>query len=50
MNACLADRIAQHGWKELEARLAAEYREGEADARRAGRDFAAIDKEGWPEG
>jgi hypothetical protein len=49
LNVCLADWIAQHGRKELEARLAAEYRDGDADARRAGRDFAAIDKEGWPE-
>lgn len=48
LNACLADWIAQHGRKELEARLAAEYRDGEAEARRAGQDFAAVDKEGWP--
>jgi hypothetical protein len=49
LNACLADWIAQHGRKELETRLASEYREAAADARRAGRDFAAIDQEGWPE-
>lgn len=48
LNACLADWIAQHDRKQLEARLAAEYRDGEADARRVGRDFAAIDKQGWP--
>lgn len=50
LNACLHDWIAQHGRKELEARLAAEYRDSDADARRAGRDFAAVDREGWPEG
>jgi hypothetical protein len=48
LNACLADWIAQHGRKELEARLAAEYRDSDAEARQAGRDFAAIDSEGWP--
>jgi hypothetical protein len=48
LNACLADWIAQHGRKELEVRLASEYRDSDADSRRAGRDFAAIDKEGWP--
>lgn len=49
LNACLADWIAQHGRKELETRLASEYREAAEEARRAGRDFAAIDQEGWPE-
>lgn len=48
LNACLADWIAQRGRKELEARLAAEYRDGATEARRATRDFAAVDKEGWP--
>jgi hypothetical protein len=48
LNACLADWIAQYGRKELEARLAAEYRESEAEARRTSRDFAAVDREGWP--
>ena len=48
LNACLADWIAQHGRKELEARLAAEYRDSDAEARQTGRDFAAVDKEGWP--
>jgi hypothetical protein len=48
LNACLADWIAQHGRRELEARLAAEYRDGDADAGQAGRDFAAVDAEGWP--
>lgn len=49
LNTCLADWIARHGRKDLEARLAAEYREGDAEARRAGLDFAAVDREGWPE-
>lgn len=48
LNSCLADWIRQHGRKELEARLALEYREGSAESRRIGRDFGAIDKEGWP--
>jgi hypothetical protein len=48
LNACLADWIAQHGRQELEARLAAEYRDGNVEARRASRDFAAVDKESWP--
>ena len=48
LNACLSDWIAHHGQKELEIRLAAEYRDGAAEAHSAGRDFAAVDKEGWP--
>jgi hypothetical protein len=48
LNACLADWVAQHGRKDLEARLAAEYRDSDAEARRTGRDFAAVDREGWP--
>lgn len=48
LNSCLADWIAQHSKKELEARLADEYREGDAESRRVSRDFVAIDKEGWP--
>jgi hypothetical protein len=48
LNTCLAEWIAQHSRKEIEARLAQEYRQGSAEARRISRDFAAIDKEGWP--
>ena len=48
LNSCLADWIAQHSRKDIEARLAAEYRAGDAESRRISRDFAAIDKEGWP--
>jgi hypothetical protein len=48
LNSCLADWIAQHSRKEIEARLADEYREGNAESRRVSRDFAAVDKEGWP--
>ncbi|MFQ5902672.1 MAG: type II toxin-antitoxin system VapB family antitoxin [Candidatus Binatia bacterium] len=48
LNSCLADWIAQHSRKEIEARLADEYREGDAESRRVSRDFAAVDKEGWP--
>jgi hypothetical protein len=48
LNSCLADWIAQHSRKEIEARLAEEYREGDAESRRVSHDFAAVDKEGWP--
>ena len=48
LNACLADWIALHGQKQLEIRLATEYRDGAAEAQSTGRDFAAVDKEGWP--
>lgn len=48
LNACLADWIGQHNRKEIEARLAREYREGSADSSQLSRDFAVIDKEGWP--
>jgi len=48
LNTCLADWIAQHSRKEIEARLADEYRQGRAESRRVSRDFAALDKEGWP--
>ncbi len=48
LNTCLADWIAQHGRRELKKRLIGEYRAGEADSRRATRDFAGVDKEGWP--
>jgi hypothetical protein len=44
---CLADWIARHGRKELEARLAGEYRDGDAESRQVARDFKAVDKEGW---
>ena len=48
LNACLADWIRHHSRKEIEARLALEYREGTAESRRISRDFAAVDREGWP--
>lgn len=48
LNGCLADWIGQHSRQEIEARLAEEYRRGRAESRRVSRDFAAIDKEGWP--
>jgi hypothetical protein len=48
LNACLADWIAHHSQKELEARLAVEYRESSRESRRTIRDFAAVDKDGWP--
>lgn len=48
LNTCLADWIAQHSRKEIETRLADEYRQGRAESRRVSSDFAAVDKEGWP--
>ena len=48
LNSCLADWIAHHGRRELESRLAREYREGAAEAESALRDFEAVDKERWP--
>jgi hypothetical protein len=48
LNSCLADWIAQHSQKEIEGRLATEYRNGAAESNRVSRDFAALDREGWP--
>ena len=48
LNACLSDWIAHHGRRELEIRLSTEYRDGAAEAQSAIRDFANVDKEGWP--
>ena len=48
LNICLADWIAQHSRRELKIRLTEEYRASEVDSRRVSRDFAGVDKEGWP--
>ena len=48
LNICLADWIAQHSRKEIEIRLADEYRQGRAESRRVSGAFAATDKEDWP--
>ncbi len=48
LNACLASWVRQHSGKELEARLAREYREGGAESEQVSRDFSAVDREGWP--
>jgi hypothetical protein len=48
LNRCLAGWIGRHGRREIEARLAEEYRHGRAESRRVSRDFAAVDREGWP--
>ncbi len=48
LNTCLADWVAQHGRRELTKRLIEEYRSGSDESRRVSRDFAAVDKEGWP--
>ena len=48
LNTCLADWIAQHGRRELKARLVEEYRSGRQESRRITREFAHSDKEGWP--
>jgi hypothetical protein len=48
LNNCLADWIAQHGRRELKARLVEEYRSGRQESRRVSREFARVDREGWP--
>ncbi|MBI2089384.1 MAG: type II toxin-antitoxin system VapB family antitoxin [Deltaproteobacteria bacterium] len=48
LNACLADWIAQHSRRELKARLVEEYRSGRQESHRTSRQFAHVDKEGWP--
>jgi len=48
LNSCLADWIAQHGRRELKARLLEEYRSGRQESRRISREFAHTDKEEWP--
>ena len=48
LNTCLADWVARHSQKEIENRLAREYRAGKAESQRMSKQFAAIDQEGWP--
>ena len=48
LNNCLADWIAQHSSRELKSRLLEEYRSARQDSRRIAREFAHVDKEGWP--
>jgi hypothetical protein len=48
LNSCLADWIANHNRKELKTRLVAEYRSARQESRRISREFASLDKEGWP--
>jgi len=48
LNNCLADWIAQHRARELKTRLLNEYRSARQESRRISREFAQIDKEGWP--
>jgi hypothetical protein len=48
LNSCLADWIARHSQRELKARLVQEYRSSRQESRRISREFASIDKEGWP--
>jgi hypothetical protein len=48
LNTCLADWVAQHSRKELTRRLIEEYRTGSGESRRVSRDFASVDKDGWP--
>ena len=48
LNTCLADWIAEHGRKKLKARLVEEYRSGQQESHRITREFAHVDKEGWP--
>ncbi len=48
LNNCLADWIAQHSARELKSRLLDEYRSAREESGRIAREFAQIDKEGWP--
>jgi hypothetical protein len=48
LNDCLAAWIAQHSTRELKARLLEEYKAARHESRRVAREFAQIDKEGWP--
>jgi hypothetical protein len=48
LNNCLAEWIARHSRRELKSRLVAEYRSAGQESRRINRDFAHVDKEGWP--
>ena len=48
LNTCLAEWIAQHSRRELKARLVEEYRSGRQESRKISREFAHLDKEGWP--
>lgn len=48
LNNCLAAWIAQHSTRELKAHLLNEYKAARHDSGRIGREFAEIDKEGWP--
>jgi hypothetical protein len=48
LDRCLADWIARHTQKEIDARLAEEYRQGRAASRRATRHFITVDPERWP--
>ena len=48
LNNCLADWIAQHSRRQLKARLLDEYKAAHRESQRIGREFAEVDKEGWP--
>ena len=48
LNNCLAEWIARHSRRQLKSRLVAEYRSARQESRRISRDFAHVDKEGWP--
>jgi len=48
LNSCLAEWIAQHGRRELKARLVEEYRSGQRESSRTSREFIHSDREGWP--
>ena len=43
----LAEWVTRHSPKEIESRLAKEYREGDAESSRVSLDFVAVDKDGW---
>lgn len=48
LNQCLQAWVRQHSLRELDARLAKEYKEGAGESRNVAKDFAGLDKENWP--
>ncbi|MFQ5899817.1 MAG: hypothetical protein ACE5JN_16450 [Candidatus Methylomirabilia bacterium] len=48
LNQCLQAWVRQHSLRDLEVRLAKEYKEGGRESRNVARDFADLDKENWP--
>jgi hypothetical protein len=48
LNQCLADWVRKHSRRELDERLAKEYREGAKEGLNITKVFGSLDKENWP--